>query len=154
MEGLDLATTIAMKDGDPDVKALVVDALSFRRADRHIVDLLSDADDVTYDILAEKGHINDIVDELVQKGLEAARARQKAAGQAPRERLRLLLDGQDKGDSAEEITNLITEMDINRKDSGELHLLYEVRQRYPQALADGLLRWGASRLAETSGCGN
>lgn len=140
MEGLDLATTIAMKDGDPDVKALVVDALSFRRADRHIVDLLSDADDVTYDILAEKGHINDIVDELVQKGLEAARARQKAAGQAPRERLRLLLDGQDKGDSAEEITNLITEMDINRKDSGEFHLLYEVRQRYPQALADGLLR--------------
>jgi hypothetical protein len=140
MEGLDLATTIAKEDSDPEVKALVVDALSFRRADRHIIDLLSDADDATYDILAEKGHINDIVDEAVQKGLEAARARQKAAGQTPRERLRLLLYGQRKGDSAGAIANLITEMDISRKDNGELHLLYEVRQRYPQAFADGVLR--------------
>jgi hypothetical protein len=31
-------------------------------------------------------------------------------------------------------------MDIDRKDNGEAHLLYELRQRYPQALANGLLR--------------
>lgn len=143
MEGLDLATTIAKRDGDPEVKALVVDALSFRHADRHVVDLLNDADDATYDILAEKGHINDIADEAVQKGLEAARARQKAAGQTPRERLHLLLyaqHAQGRGDIAGEIANLIAEMDINRADNSELHLLYEARQRYPQALADGLLR--------------
>ncbi|WP_198912163.1 NACHT domain-containing protein [Acetobacter sicerae] len=140
MEGLDLATTIAEKDGDPEVKALVVAALSFRRADRHVTDLLSNADDATYDILAEQGHLNDITDEVVQKGLEAARARRKSTRRTPRERLRLFLYGQGKGDNGEEITNLIAEMDINRKDNGEQRLLYEVRQHYPQALADGLLR--------------
>ena len=140
MDGLDLATMIAKEDDDPEVKALVVDALSFRRADRHVADLLRDANGATYEILAEKGHINDIADEVVQEGLETARAKQKAAGQTPHERLRLLLYGQGKGDSVEEITNLIAEIDISRKDSGEWHLLYEMRQRYPQAIVDGLLR--------------
>lgn len=140
MDGLDLATAIAKKDGDPEVKALVADALSFRRADRHLVDLLGDADDATYDILAEKGHIDDIDDEAVQKGLEAARARQIAAGQPPRECLRVLLHAQDRAGLAGEVADLIAEMDIDRKDNSELHLLYEVRQRYPQALVDGLLR--------------
>jgi len=140
MDGLDLATAIAKQDGDPEVKALVVDALSFRRADRHVVDLLSGADDATYDILAKRGHVDEIANEAVQKGLEGARARQKAAGETPRERLRVLLHAQGKGDLAGEVGNLIAEMDIDRKDNGELHLLYEVRQRYPQALAEGLLR--------------
>jgi hypothetical protein len=36
MDGLDLATAIAKEDADPDVKATVVDALTFRRADRHV----------------------------------------------------------------------------------------------------------------------
>ena len=93
MDGLDLATAIAKDDRDPDVKAAVVDALAFRRADRHIADLLSDAGDATYDILAEKGHIDDIAVESVQKGLAAAHARRKAAGGSERQRLRAILYG-------------------------------------------------------------
>src|SRR3546814_4031215 len=34
IDGLDLATAIAKTESDPDVKATVVDALSFRRADQ------------------------------------------------------------------------------------------------------------------------
>src|SRR3546814_6387918 len=70
IDGLDLATAIAKTESDPDVKATVVDALSFRRADRHVADLLADAGDATYDILAEKGHLDDIAVDAVQRSEE------------------------------------------------------------------------------------
>src|SRR3546814_9969104 len=72
IDGLDLATAIAKTESDPDVKATVVDALSFRRADRHVADLLADAGDATYDILAEKGHLDDIAVDAVQQELRRA----------------------------------------------------------------------------------
>ncbi|HEY2034451.1 MAG TPA: hypothetical protein VGH02_12265 [Rhizomicrobium sp.] len=140
MDGLDLATAVAKADSDPDVKAAVVDALSFRRADRHVADLLGDAGDATYDILAEKGHIDDIAVDAVQKGLAAARERRQAAGVSPFERLRALLYAKGGDDSAAEVSGIVAEMEIDRKRDGEMHLLYEVRKRYPQALAEGLLR--------------
>src|SRR5262249_31388680 len=38
MEGLDLATAITKADSDPEVKATVVDALSFRHANRLVAE--------------------------------------------------------------------------------------------------------------------
>jgi hypothetical protein len=51
-DGLDLATALAKIDSDPNVKVAVVDGLSFRRADRHVAALLSDADEKTYNLIA------------------------------------------------------------------------------------------------------
>jgi hypothetical protein len=140
MDGLNLATVIAKNDGDPDVKAAVVDALAFRRADRHIADLLSDAGDATYDILAEKGHIDDIPVESVQKGLAAARARQKAAGGSERQRLRAILYGKRNGNRDAEVADIVAEIQIDGPQDGGLHLLYEMQTHFPKGLADGLLR--------------
>jgi hypothetical protein len=140
MDGLDLATAIAKTDGDPEVKAAVAEALSFRRADRHVADLLSDAGDATYDILAKSGHIEDVAIESVQRGLEAARDRRKAAGVTADERLQVLLNGlHDDGRDAE-ITGIVANMEIDRAQRGNLNLLYEVNRRYPQAFTEGLLR--------------
>jgi hypothetical protein len=140
MDGLDLATAIAKDDRDPDVKATVVDALSFRRADRHVADLLNDAGDATYDILAEKGHIDDVAVEAVQRGLEAARARRLAAVLSHRDRLRAILHGGRSENRDAEVADIIAEMEIDAKQDRELYLLYEVRKHYSQALAEGLLR--------------
>lgn len=140
IDGLDLATAIAKNDSDPDVKASVVDALSFRRADRQIADLLADAGDATYDILAEKGHLDDIAVNAVQQELQRARERRKAAGISHFQRLRTLVYAPGGDDRDAEVAEIIAEMEIDRKRDGEMHLLYEVRKRYPEALADGLLR--------------
>ncbi|WP_105403390.1 NACHT domain-containing NTPase [Neorhizobium sp. T7_12] len=140
IDGLDVATAIAKKDNDPEVKALVADALSFRRAARHVIDLLSSADDATFDILAQKSHIDDIANEEVRERLAAARERVRSGEQKPRDRLVAFLSATDKEGLASEVTDLVAEMDIDRKDNGEQHLLYEVRRQYPQAVADGLLR--------------
>lgn len=147
MDGLDLATAVAKKDNDPEVKALVLDALWFRRADRHVVDLMGDADDATYDIVVSRGHIGDVADDAIRARLEAARAKRRAAGETAADRLGVLLYAQDHGDVAAEMTKLIADMDIDGNDRSLLHLLYEIRQHFPRALADGLIR----RLREGRG---
>ncbi|WP_229202691.1 NACHT domain-containing protein [Rhizobium rhizogenes] len=140
IDGLDLATAIAKTDSDPDVKATVVDALSFRRADRHVADLLADAGDATYDILAEKDHLDDIAVDAVQQELRQARERRKVTGNSHFQRLRTLVHAPDGDDRETEVTEIIAEMEFDRKRDGEMHLLYEARKRYPEALANGLLR--------------
>ncbi|WP_200876099.1 NACHT domain-containing protein [Ruegeria halocynthiae] len=140
IDGLDLATAIAKTDSDPDVKATVVDALSFRRADRHVADLLADAGDATYDILAEKGHLDDIAVDAVQQELRRAGERRKVAGISHFQRLRTLVHAPVGDDHDTEVTETVAEMEIDRKRDGEMHLLYEARKRYPEALAKGLLR--------------
>jgi hypothetical protein len=139
INGLDLATAIAKTDSDPNVKAKVVDALSFRRADRHVADLLVGASDATYDILAKKGHLDDIEVDAVQQDLQRARERRKTAGISHIERLRTLVYSPGGDDCDTAVAQIVAEMEIDRKRDGDIHLLYEVRKQYPQALADGLL---------------
>lgn len=140
IDGLDLATAIAKADSDPDVKATVVDALAFRRADRHVADLLADAGDATFDILAEKGHIDDIPIDAVQQALERAHERRRSAGIPHSQRLRSLLNAPSGEDHDAEIAEIIATMEIDRKQDWVFRLLYDVRDRYPKGLADGVLR--------------
>ncbi len=140
IDGLDVATAVAKTDSDPEVKATVVDALSFRRADRHIADLLADAGDATYDILAGSGHIDDIAVDAVQRELHRARKRRKAAGLSDFERLRSLVFAPSGEDDDSEVFEIISTMEIDRKQDWVFGLLYELRTHYPQALANALLR--------------
>lgn len=140
IDGLDLATAIAKTDSDPHVKATVVDALSFRRADRHLADLLAEADDATYDILADKGYLDDTAIEAVQQEFRRARERRKAADISHFQRLRTLVHAPVGDDRDVEVTQIIAEMEIDRKRNREMDLLYEARKRYPEAFANGLLR--------------
>lgn len=140
VDGLDLATAIAKNDADPDVKGAIVDALAFRRADHHVIDLLSDAGDATYDILAETGHIDDIAIETVQEGLAAARGRQKAAGGFERQRLRAILYEKRNGNRDAEVADIVAEIQIGGPQDAGLYWLYEMQRHFPKGLAEGLLR--------------
>lgn len=140
IDGLDLATALAKADSDPDVKATVADALSFRRADRHVADLLADANDATYDILAENGHLNDIAAISVQQELRRARERLQVAGLSHFQRLQLLILAPAGEDHDAEVTKIVGEMEIDRKLNYQAHLLRDTRKRYPKAVAEGLLR--------------
>ena len=139
-DGLDLATTIARSDSDPEVKATVVDALSFRRADRHVADLLKEAGEATYDILAQKGYLDHIAVDAVQQELQRARERRSTAGISHIERLRSLVYSPSGDECDADVAEIVDEMEFDRKRDGDRYLLYEVRNRYPQALAVGLLR--------------
>ena len=139
IDGMDLATTVAKADPDPELKVSVADALAFRRADRHLADLLSDADDSVYDLLVRKGHIDDIEDSNVQERLSAARARQKAAGVSPRERLRAMLTEEPSDSASSEVVALIVSLDMDRRNDHDRDLIWQINERHPKALAEGVL---------------
>lgn len=140
MDGLTLATAIARDDPNPEVKATVVDALAFRRADRHIAEVLRCADERTFDLVARDGLVDDVTDEHVKNGIEAARERQRKQGISAYDRLRTIVHAQGDEDLSDELTAIIDEMEIDKKRDAEARLLYEARNRYSHAIADGLLR--------------
>jgi hypothetical protein len=137
MDGLDLAAAIARDDPDPGVQASVVDALAFRRADRHIAEVLRKASDKTYDLVVRKGLV-DVADEHVRKGLGAARQRQITGGLSDYDRLRAIAYTDDGQDRSAELRDIVSSMKIEQQRQ-EVQLIYEARNRYPRAVADGLL---------------
>lgn len=151
IEGLNLATTIAKDNPDPEIKATVVGSLEWRRADQHIADVLRTADEKTFDMVVRKDLVRHITDEQINNSLEAARERQqKQGGISTYEQLNAIIHAQGEEDLSSELTSIIGEMKINIKDKEEIlshpsvhdakiNLLYIARTRYPQAIADGLL---------------
>jgi hypothetical protein len=142
MDGLDLATDIAKEDPEPEVKEAVLDALVFRRADRHVVNLLRSADNATFDLVVRGdllGYV-DIDDENVKLAVDAALERKRSQGFSAYERLRMIAYDQGNEDLGGELASIIGEMEIDEQQDAKVHLLIEARNRYPRAVADGLLQ--------------
>lgn len=138
IDGLDLVSAIAKNDPDPEVQASVVDALAFRRADRHVAVVLQQASDKTFDLIATKGHVDEVDNEQVKKGIEAARKR-NASGTSDYDRLRAILSAQNGEDRSTELTDLIGTVEIERRQDAVAQLIYEAHKSYPKAVSDGLL---------------
>ena len=139
MDGLDLATGIAEDDPEPKVKSSVIDALAFRRADRHVADILRKADERTFELVSRRGLIDEVDDKDVQQGIEAARKRLAMEEASVEDRLRLIAHGESHEDGSAELTSIISTMEIDEKQNAEVQLVYAARNRYPRAVADGLL---------------
>jgi hypothetical protein len=70
-DGIDLATGFAKTDPSPGVQFDVVEALLFRRAERHAAELLSCASDKVWPLLAQKGYADELSgDAAVRMGVE------------------------------------------------------------------------------------
>lgn len=139
MDGLDLATAVAKGDSDPEVQASVVDALSFRRADRHIAELLQGAKDATFDLVVRKGLVDEVNDEAVQQGIIAARKRYQESGMSTYDRLHSIIFTNDTQDRSAELATIISDMEIKDRQDPAVRLIYETWNRYPRAVAEGLL---------------
>ena len=139
VDGLDLATAIAKNDPDSEVQASVIDALAFRRADRHLMEILRKADEKTFDLIVRKRLVDELEDEQVKKGLAAARKRQAAEETSAYDRLRAIVYARGTEDHSAELADLIGTMEIERRQDVSVRLIYEARNRYPRAVMDGLL---------------
>jgi hypothetical protein len=140
MDGLDLAASVAKDDPDPEVRAAVVDAFSFRRADRHVVEILRSADEHTFDLVGRKRLLDDVADEQVKAGLDAARERQRRDGISSYDRLHAIVYARTDEDRSDELTAIIAHMEIGGDQDAQVGLLYQARPRYSQAIAEGLLQ--------------
>ncbi|MEO9779150.1 hypothetical protein [Sedimentitalea sp.] len=139
IDGLDLVALIAKSCPDPELKAAAVDGMSFRRADRHVADVLSTANDDTFDLVYRNGHLEEIDDKVIQQQLAMARSRAEK-GVSVYERLRAIVYGRDGKDHSAELTELIATIEIQRKQDAEVGLIYEACKQFRQAVALGLLK--------------
>lgn len=139
MDGMDLATAVAKGDPEPDVKATVVEALAFRRADRHAAEILRSADDRTFDLVVRTELLDDATDERVKKGIDAARERRRKGGRTPHDRLHAIVYASGTEDMSADVAAIVAEMEFRKDAPGGGNLLYEARNRYPHAVADGVL---------------
>ncbi|MDN3365896.1 hypothetical protein QQO24_01755 [Ralstonia pseudosolanacearum] len=139
MDGLDLASAIAKNDPDPEVQASVVESLAFRRADRHVADVLQNAGDKTFDLIARRDLIDEVDDEQVKKGVAAARKRQAAEKTSAYDRLRVIVHAQGGEDRSAELTEIISTMEIEQRQDPGVQFIYQAHNRYSGAVADGLL---------------
>ena len=138
--GLDFVAEVAKADPVAEVKASVVEALAFRRADQHVVEVLQDADEETFDLLATRNLIDHITEDSVEARLAAARERIRAQGVAPYDRISSLLYGPGGDDKEAEMATAISEMEIKERNSGAANLIHQAKERFPRAVAEGILR--------------
>ncbi|MGZ8913894.1 MAG: NACHT domain-containing protein [Methylobacter sp.] len=140
MDGLDLVAAVTKAEPDSEIKAAVINEFAFRRADRHIADVLKGADNKTFDLLAQNDLIDDVTDDAVKAGLTAARERRHKEGIRAYDQMHSLVYGRGDIDRSAELATVIAEMEIDNKQNGTVNLIYEAAKRFPRAIADGILR--------------
>lgn len=161
VDGLDLATDIAKHDPDSEVRAEVVDALAFRRADQQVAEVLCSADEKTWDVVARHDLLDEVPDERVKARLEEARVRQAQQALSPQARLQRIIRAPSTADRSAEVTTIVAEIEITKEGRQAVaYLLDEARNRYMQSVAEGLLKrvregrtlfYGASDLLAGAG---
>jgi hypothetical protein len=138
MEGMDLATEIAIADTDPQVKTRVIEALSFRRGDNHVARVLGSANDETIAMAADR----DIIDIVEHEGVRemVARARKRLPIEPPSlvSRLRAIVNPMPGVDLTEDLIAIIAAEDLGANDFAT-SLVHDAIRMYPKAAAAGLL---------------
>lgn len=140
IDGLDLVTAVAKADTVPEVKASVAGMLAFRRANRHVTQVLQDADEKTFDLLANNDLIDKVTDETIKAKLAATRKRPRQKEPPTYEWIYSLVYGQSEKDQSTELATVVAKMEIGDKREGAVSLIYEAKKRFPYAVAEGIFR--------------
>jgi hypothetical protein len=139
VDGMDLATELAKADPSPKVQSQVVQALQFRRADRHVATLLAGAHDETWALVAKRGYAEEIRDPATAERVRAERDKALALATAPTERLNLLLEqSSDYPGRDTAIAAAIADAGFAARDQYADSSLYFAQQRAPAAVLRGL----------------
>jgi NACHT C-terminal Alpha/Beta 2 len=141
VDGMELATEIAKADPSPKVQAEVVQYLQFRRADRHVANLLAVAHEETWALVAVRSYAAEISDPAIARRLNQERAKILAAAKTPTERLRVLLDqSASEPDRDSKIAAIIADPEFPVRGQQGGTSLYYAQERAPAAVLQGLRR--------------
>lgn len=153
IDGIELAAAIARKDPEPQVVAMVANALEFRQSERQLVELLQGASDGALELVAERGLISSPADQHVQERFRAATERVNAA-HGERHYLRSIACREAALDDPNRLISAIGEGHFDWKNDGDRHLLASLDQAHPQQVAAGLLQRLRLGLALPYGAGD
>jgi hypothetical protein len=137
-DGMDLAVRLASSDPDTEVVVSVIEALAFRRGDRHVVQIMRTASDTTWAALARKRY----PEHLADTELDSRLARERLASHAAETNPSVLLDrivDERPADAEARITRLISASPDDFKDAHFDHAIARANAQYPSAVAAGLV---------------
>lgn len=141
VDGMDMATEIAKADPSPRVQAEVIQHLQFRRADRHVAELLERAHDATWSLVAKRTGPNEIANPDTAARLREERQKALQETSSPLEQIRLLLDqSADSLDRDAAIAAVIADPNFPTRDQNTGSLLFFAQEQTPRAVLDGFRR--------------
>lgn len=140
IEGIETATSIAVLDGDTEVKVTVAEALHFRQANRQMQRLLTDASSEVWQALARKGYGEESLEPEFAERLRQEAGRLVEAEQNPPRKLHVLLRNTDNRQStAAEVQFLIETADFSDKESRGGDAIYEASRLFPDEVRNALI---------------
>jgi hypothetical protein len=146
-DGMELATAVAKADPSPQVRVGVIEALQFRRGERHVAELLTEAPDEVWHLLAAKGYAMEFADPSAAARLRAERDCQIANDPSPTRRLYGLLESDEAAETVgQRIADLIAAPDFPANDRDTGWTVHRAFERFPSSVAAGLLRRVAAGL--------
>jgi hypothetical protein len=146
-EGMDLARALAKADPSAEVRAEVISSLQFRRADRHVTELLADAREDVWSLMAAKGYPDKFADPEANERLRRARERVLANETDLARRLGVLVAAADDGEWVEpQIADVVAAPDFPVGSGDNRWSVHRAYQRFPAAVAAGLVRRLANGL--------
>jgi hypothetical protein len=139
VDGMDLATDLAIADPSPHIQAEVIQYLQFRRADRHVARLLNNAHDETWALIARRGYAEEIRDPGIAARLRSERSRLIQESESPLEKLGLLLEQIPTYEGRDDaIAELIADPSFPVRDQHGESPLYLAQKRAPTAVRQAL----------------
>ena len=140
-DGMQLATTLAAEDPDPDVIVAVVELLAFRRGDRHVNRIMRGAPDAVWKALGKTGYPFRLTDPQLDGRLAAEREAARAAEVEPTRLLARIVD-EKPADAEARIVALLGRADLANIEHAIAHAFPE----FPGSVAAGLIARIASDL--------
>lgn len=139
-DGIELAAGIAEADSEFQVVVEVLEALHFRRATRHVTDILSKAGDAIWQEVAKRGSFRDLDDKAQWARIASIRRAAIESEVDPLKQAQLLLYSNIDGVNAEErlYQILTSEALLSANDKGR-SLIFEVHNRFPAVALSALM---------------
>ena len=139
-DGMELAAGLAKRDTNPEVAVEILQSLQFRRADRHVTEILKNASDAVWQQLAREGYPDELADAQLQQRLTELR---KVAASRESDPMRALGALTSRGISvaggADRVAEIIRSKDFPIKGNGGGHSFHQAYEIYPKEVAEALV---------------
>jgi hypothetical protein len=139
-DGIDLATGFAKTDPGPRVQFAVVEALLFRRAERHAAELLNCVSDEVWPLLAQNGYADELSGDAAKRmGVERRKLIENEQNLLRRASFILNFAGGTDADG-DALADAIASPDFPARDQHAGPMLHRSFRNYTGPIAQGLLR--------------
>lgn len=140
MDGIDLATSLAKADANPNVRESTIESLVFRRLDRFAKEILETSPDEVWRSLARTWHSREFADPEVSARIREEADKLCINDTDPRRDLdRILGTNVYDPNVAPKVRELVKSSEFSDKPQGNREVIYRAYKIYPKEVVAGLL---------------